>query len=156
VVSRAGRQYASPLDALATRDASGARSTGAALWLPDRSLSGLQPSPLPATIGQEKSEARHARTGEIWPIIGSSLSRGQNKTQIFASRRSIWLLPGQREASARFPRTWGVSALAYELSAQDKTLDRIVTAIDLLVVVRESNRLNDRALLQGLVCPFHL
>lgn len=48
------------------------------------------------------------------------------------------------------------SALAYELRAQDKALDRVVTAVDLLVVVREPDRLDDRALLQGLVCPFYL
>jgi hypothetical protein len=50
----------------------------------------------------------------------------------------------------------GGSALAHEFRAQDKTFDPFVAAVDLLVIVRKADRLDDRALLQGLIGPFHL
>src|SRR5690606_24040019 len=56
-----------------------------------------------------------------------------------------------RDASPRLTR--GASALAHELRAQDEALDPFVAAVDLLIIVREADRLNDRALLQSLIGP---
>src|SRR3546814_13514282 len=59
-----------------------------------------------------------------------------------------------RVVDAPSPTTWRLVPLAYELRTQDKPLDAIITAIDLLRVAGQSNRLDQRPSFHGLPRSF--
>src|SRR3546814_8444489 len=61
-----------------------------------------------------------------------------------------------RVVDAPSPTTWRLVPLAYELRTQDKPLDAIITAIDLLRVAGQSNRLDQRPSFHGLPRSFGL
>src|SRR3546814_16234993 len=59
-----------------------------------------------------------------------------------------------RVVDAPSPTTWRLVPLAYELRTQDKPLDAIITAIDLLRVAGQANRIDQRPSFHGLPRSF--